>query len=956
MANQAKYKYGLQWEPLLSDVEIERYMIQHGGRWDREGVTVGEGLFHHYKSLQTLLWPEDDHHRWSDLILTEILNNTITCILGPKDSGKTRCALAKFGLTDYFCFPNNTLTLISSTDVRGLELRVWGDLKTLFQRAKARADWLPGHLIDSKHAICTQNLQEEEVRDMRKGIVCFPKGTLVDTPTGKRKIEHLKTGDEIINAIGVGKIKASGNRIAPMIVRVTLSDGRHIDCTPEHPFLTNRGWIKAIALKTLDKVFSAHETMRIVQETPRRRLSESEILLDSLSRAAASKNLQALRKEVSAIETKAIHTISQRNFLQHKMRELLGFNQNESVRHFCESSLPALRETNAFGSSQSKVLLCKMSKQVKTSQVPRMPKGFHLHSSNEKTENIFLQHLLQMEMEQPRNRKAKHQGNISRKGVSGAFPRCHNSFSYRFRQEIDAQYPDNLRGRSGISENQTRRGIRWWCPSDTVQEEIGRKANGGTKETWVDSVEILEQTSDGRYSERDSGYTVFNLEVSGHPSYSVNGIIVHNCIPCMSAGGSWVGLGKYVGIKQQRRRLLSDEAQLMKPSFMEAIANLNSGDFKGVFVGNPLGVGDPLDKLAEPKDGWGTEGEIVKTTTWDNRFLNGRTINLVGTDSPNFDYPITEPIRYKYLVNHDSIARVVAFYGKDSLQYYSQCLGVRKTGLDARRVITRRLCDKFHASKEVIWKNDKRIKLYAIDAAYGNIGGDRCVGGWGEFGLDINNKMTLCVHEPVIVPVSVRFEGMPEDQISEFVKNDCVTLNIPAEHVFFDSTGRGSLGTSFARCWSAYVNPVEFGGKPTERPVSNDFYIYDPDLEQRRLKRCDEHYSKFVTELWYTVRYIIESGQMRGLPESVIEEGCMREWKMVKGDKIEIETKSDMKERMGRSPDLFDWVATLCEGARRLGFQIEKLAKVEVEEDFTWKRDLKERANKLRKSYTLTHA
>lgn len=527
-------------------------------------------MFHHYKEAQKLLWPEDDHHRWSDLMLSEILKNKHTCIIGPKDSGKTYCALARFGLTDYFMFPEITLILISSTDVRGLELRVWGALKDLWKRARTRYDFLPGKPLESKHAICTDALDEESdmVRDMRKGIIC---------------------------------------------------------------------------------------------------------------------------------------------------------------------------------------------------------------------------------------------------------------------------------------------------------------------------------------------------------------------IPCRSTSGAWLGINNYVGIKQKRRRLLSDEVQFMANQFLDAPASLDGADFKGVYVGHPLGQSDPLDKLAEPKMGWGSEGEVTKTTVWANKFNGGVTVNLVGTDSPNFDLPSDGTTKYSYLVNQTMIEDTVAFYGMDSTQYWTKCLGIRKPGLMARRVITIKLCQDFGAFEDVVWLGTPLTKIYAIDAAYGAIGGDRCIGGYAEFGEDVERNMVLALHPPQIIPVSVRFDKQPEYQIASYVMNECSKLGIPPENVFFDSTGRGSLGSAFAVTWSELVNPVEFGGSATDRPVSVDCYIVDPDTKMKRLKLCSEEFSKRVTEFWFMVRYCIESRQMRQLPRDVADEGCQREWKTVSGGRTEIETKEEMKERTGRSPDLFDWLVVILEGARRLGFQIKKL-------------------------------
>jgi hypothetical protein len=175
--------------------------------------------------------------------------------------------------------------------------------------------------------------------------------------------------------------------------------------------------------------------------------------------------------------------------------------------------------------------------------------------------------------------------------------------------------------------------------------------------------------------------------------------------------------------------------------------------------------------------------------------------------------------------------------------------------------------------------------------------------------------------------------------------------------VFHDATGRGSLGTSFARLWSPATNPVEFGGAPTQRPVCSDLYKLDEDTGQRRLIRCDEYFVKRVTQYWYTVRLIMEGRQLRGMTDPVLDELCAR--KLLppsKGDKKQVEPKEDTKERLGRSPDLADWCAIVCEGAMRLGFQITRLAAEQEEEDVEWKNDLRDRAKQFRQSFALDYS
>lgn len=400
------------------------------------------------------------------------------------------------------------------------------------------------------------------------------------------------------------------------------------------------------------------------------------------------------------------------------------------------------------------------------------------------------------------------------------------------------------------------------------------------------------------------------------------------CIPCLSSSGSFVGLGKYIGIHNTRVLFVGDEMALMQLSILDAVPNLLNNPFaKFIFLGNPLAQGDPLDVVSEPKAGWSSVGIPTKTTLWNCKYMDGVCLNLPGLDSPNFDYPSDQPDRFKYMVGPQKEKLVRESYGEGSQQYCSQILGVRIEGLTARKVITREICHKFDAFRLPVWNGTGTIKIYAVDAAYGSIGGDLCVGGWVEFGLDINLKQVLSIGSQKIIPVSALSGVPPDDQIAMFVKSECDTLDIEEKNIFFD--GRTMLMAAFARHQMGAVNPVDFGAMPTTRPVSLDLRIVDDVTGETRLKRCNEHYSKFVTEMWFSVRYAVESGQLCGLTEEILNDGIPREWKTVRGNKIEVEPKHDMKKRTGKSPDRFDQLVTAVEGARRRGFQISKLGSVD---------------------------
>lgn len=442
-----------------------------------------------------------------------------------------------------------------------------------------------------------------------------------------------------------------------------------------------------------------------------------------------------------------------------------------------------------------------------------------------------------------------------------------------------------------------------------------------------------------------------------------NGIVGVAC----KRGQAYQGIEEYVGIKNKHLRLLSDELQFLPRVFVDSIANLNKNtDFKCVGSGNPKDTTDALGVLCEPAahlGGWdGGIDQTPGTKTWEIRFPQGICIQLPGSDSPNLDGKLGIPLITKQQIDAD-----IAFYGKDSIQYTMMDEGRMPRGMGNRRVLTRNMCVRYRAMEEPMWMDSRRTKIAFLDAAYGGVGGDRCVFGVLEYGKEsepdngdrivsnlINqttpaerNRQIVALISTEVIPVSGERKEDAEEQIALAVKDRCERLQIPPGQFFFDSGMRTGLVSALARLWSAYVCPVDCGGKPSEDNVSEEINI-----------PCDKYYSKFITELWFNVRKAVESQQWRGLTEDVISEFCQREWRMVTGNRIEVEPKADMKLKIGRSPDLADAVAVGLYGARQMGFKIVKSSKTVSaigKIDPSWKRQIKEKAHQLWRAKELSY-
>jgi hypothetical protein len=435
--------------------------------------------------------------------------------------------------------------------------------------------------------------------------------------------------------------------------------------------------------------------------------------------------------------------------------------------------------------------------------------------------------------------------------------------------------------------------------------------------------------------------------VSDHRAEASEGRDFRNglCGLACKKGQNYQGMGDYIGIKNDHVRLVGDELQFMPKSYVDAIANLNKNrDFKCGGLGNPKETMDALGIICEPcaeMGGWdGGIDQTPLTKTWPTRFDKGVAIQLPGSDSPNLDGKLGIPI-----ISQADIDADVKFYGKDSLQYTMMDEGRMPKGAGSHRVLTRQLCLKFHAMEEPFWKGEPLTKVGFCDAAYGGVGGDRCIFGELDFGPSNTNEIIICLIDTALVPIKDDVLDTPEEQIAYFCKQQCEGRGIPPEHFGFDSTGRGTLMSAFARLWSSHVVPIEFGGNATERPVSAELDVM-----------CRDYYHKFVSELWYSMRMTVEAGQFRGMTEDVMQEFCMREWGFTDGNKIEVEPKDKMKIKSGRSPDLADGVVTGLEMARRVGFRIRKLVNFSRKKiDYNWRNELRDRQSKVLASKALNY-
>ncbi len=844
-----------------------------GGKWTMGTVQCGLGYFEHFMNARRLIWPERYRHRWTDLLYENFVKNDVTIMMGAASTGKTATA-SEFVLINYWARPDKTLVVLSTVTREKLDTGVFGEVKMLWEAGRKRwPNMLAGNLLEHKQQILTDNLKETQMRDARKGIVgkacfssggswiglgtlagtkqeylfylcdeCFPAGTMVDTPTGPVAIETIRPGDTVISAAGPRRTSATRSTISNGLVCVRATDGREIVCTPNHPFFTQKGWIKAGDLNGEHYMLSPDETLRILQTGICPQNANSTFLLSELS-AKMDASVTRKKSETVSVQTEMVGQRQGRgnahqDCCSHDQRQSNARPGDLSQGDCCNSGIGNLSESEG----------------RKRDRSDESGMATHAHVSRGRLELL------------------------------------------RSHWQVARQWLSNcLQSGSRISTDQAGYRSRWSDAQFPSSTGTGSKEGCFSKGSWVDRVTVLKQNH-SRFQTTGNDPVrcrVYNLQIEGHHSYSVNGFAVANC-------------------------------QFMAESFIGSWPNIfSNGNVKIIGSGNPKH--DPDDQLgiaAEPKEGWTARPVPTKTDVWETQFLGGCCINLVGTDSPNLDFPEgLEP--YPKLIGRKFINRIKHDWGENSPEFYSQCKGVMRIDMADQRIITRLLCREHHAQEKAVWSGKVRTKVLGLDPSYG--GGDQCIGTFLSFGEDEHGKEIISIDEQKEYRVDMSINVSVEDQIATMVKEDLKDRGMPANHAFYDPYGKGTMGFAFARAFGADSPiPVDSGGQPTERPVREGLYVEETD-GKRRPKTCYEHYAKFVTEAWFSVRYAIEAEQLRGLETDCMLEGCARKYEMVAGNKISAESKDEYKARAKHSPNKFDSLAVGVEGARQRGFSIAKL-------------------------------
>ena len=367
--------------------------------------------------------------------------------------------------------------------------------------------------------------------------------------------------------------------------------------------------------------------------------------------------------------------------------------------------------------------------------------------------------------------------------------------------------------------------------------------------------------------------------------------------------------GRIRGGHAPRRRIILDEAQDMPRAIFDALPNpMSAPDAKAVFLSNPIEKVSEFGSWCEPEGGWST---VDETDSFWHTKKGGVCLHFDGLQSPNIKAGSTV---FPYMLTQASIDDVVKSHGKDSVQYWALVRGWFPPDGMVSKVFPSGTIEK--GRKEIIFDFHPQW-CASLDAAFEY---DNCVLQLGHLAMPVFGERQFKINckETLVFKFEATLNADPKDyQIARWVMVECRSRGILPQHFIMDTTGNArGVFAILQKEWSRDVQGVNYGGESTERNLRGD-----------DSRKCSDLYRYFVSELWFRCSEYMKAGYIGGLDNldpRTIEDLSSRRYELknaTKGQLMQVETKPDVKKRLGRSPDFGDSLCQLGELLIRLGTQ-----------------------------------
>jgi len=356
--------------------------------------------------------------------------------------------------------------------------------------------------VNSKITITNYEMLERFNAPEFNGVVldeCFPPDAKIDVfnidnSLGLKYIKDINIGDKIINASGEDYVHQIYKRKINRAVQINI-DKKKITCSENHPFFTLYGWKCAQDIQSGDYIMATEEAVRLVWNEVQPKICRTE-------------NAEILREI------------------------LFSEMENEHSRICCES-------TQSGSSGEERPFEVKMAQKWKF----KSNKGNRENNksqSNEQSRNKS-KGFIGIATDEAQTFRAWGEwpsDDISSAVNEGCLVRELDTGISHIVGKTSTRFSNMLQGRLGESRlknsNRNRRSL------SSQQERIRQKEGYKAGFARVESIEILEQGHPEleKYRDAEGNIYFYDIKATRHPSFSVNGLVVHNSSILKSFTGS----------------------------------------------------------------------------------------------------------------------------------------------------------------------------------------------------------------------------------------------------------------------------------------------------------------------------------------------------------------------------------------------------------------------------------
>ena len=313
---------------------------------------------------------------------------------------------------------------------------------------------------------------------------CFAPDTPIDTPNGPIPIKDIRVGDSIFNASGIDQVSDVHRREVQYAVRITVN-GKSIISSPNHPYFTQRGWIGVQDLIPGDRIMESSQAMCLVQN-------------DILSEISFTKRSAFLR-----------------DILLSEMADEATRASSEST--YTGSSKETWTEENC--------MVC-----VGQSQSRGRERAYSSIKSNERSGSTK-ESLPPIERNAAQTFRAWGQWDgidtPTADTIGCAWKRMDSGICFVI-GSTDSRLSHELQTR--LSESRAQNSYRGGWTLTSQPQSARSEERCETDFSRVDSLEVLEQGHPDleRLRNADGHIYLYDLGATRHPSFSINGLLVHN--------------------------------------------------------------------------------------------------------------------------------------------------------------------------------------------------------------------------------------------------------------------------------------------------------------------------------------------------------------------------------------------------------------------------------------------